>query len=182
MKAVDPDQDIIVCGQCGSKNKPTSHEVGKALVCGNCKTPLEPSFNRNEVVYYQKDGWLVTQGHISTPAQTIRVSDVQRIEMKRIGMSTMQKVVLALLCLGGCVCYLLLDRFTLNWPHILWCAAPAIIWSIVVGEPTLARNLVAYCSTGTICLKTENGAEDRKDFDEFAKAIGRALEHSKSEK
>lgn len=40
---MEAEADIIVCGQCGTKNRQKAHEAGKALVCGNCKTPLEQS-------------------------------------------------------------------------------------------------------------------------------------------
>jgi hypothetical protein len=33
-------QEFIVCGQCGAKNRPKRHTAGQRLVCGKCKTQL----------------------------------------------------------------------------------------------------------------------------------------------
>jgi len=142
MNAAEPNSEIIACGQCGTKNRPKAHEAGKALVCGNCKAPLaqqqQPNTlsntsmhsDGNGAVYYNRNNWLITQHSISTPEHIIRLSDVQRIEVKWCApiMNTRDKQILALLAVGGCVVYFLLNGFTLNWPHILYCALPSVIW------------------------------------------------------
>lgn len=34
--------DIVTCGDCGQKNRvPDTVAVGKALICGSCKAPLD---------------------------------------------------------------------------------------------------------------------------------------------
>jgi len=39
---VDVEPLIVVCNQCGVKNRHKAHRAGQKLVCGNCKTELGP--------------------------------------------------------------------------------------------------------------------------------------------
>jgi hypothetical protein len=146
---------------------------------------METIPNAGEVIFFQKDGWLVTQNRISTPHETLRIADVQRIELKAgdNSLSLKNRVVFSLLALGGCVVYLLLNGFTLRWRHIFVCAMPLVVWFIFAGEPELYCCLVAHCKTGPVRLATTYGShtplQAKSELQEIAKAIGQAMENSK---
>ena len=167
---------------------------------------METKLENGEVVFWDDNGILVTNKYICTPKDTIRLSDIKRVELFDEKENLTGKIAkyTAWFLFIGCQIY----NCVHNWPadvtleNFVFYSIPALIasWFYWIGQK-FETKLIAHCPSGTCGITSTwiacrpycglwgffNGKKDHeseqhqaeiKKIESLEKAIGKALAHS----